>query len=71
MSGGEVVEMLTDILEPNKTQLLPSCADAYDKSGNKRLEKLNSVIQKSSPLKPWVLRSHSNKVNLFKELISI
>ena len=56
--------MLTDILEPSKTQSVPSCADVYDKSGNKRLEKLNTVIQKSSPLKPWVLRTHSNKVKL-------
>ena len=56
--------MLVDVLDTRKTQYLPACADIQDKSGSKRLEKLNTVLQKSSPLKPWTLRNHSNKVNL-------
>ena len=54
--------MLTDILDPVQSQSLPACADVYDKNGSKRLERLNNAIQKSSPLKPWAQRTHSNKV---------
>ena len=57
--------MLTDILDSNKTQSIPACADLDDRNGSKRLEKLNSVLQKSPPLKPWILRNHSNKVLTF------
>ena len=54
--------MLIDTLDQKKTQCLPPCAEISDKNGSKRLEKLNSILQKSSPLKPWILRTHSNKV---------
>ena len=56
--------MLVDTLDARETQSLPACAERYDKNGTKRLEKLNSVLQKSSPLKPWVLRTPSNKVRI-------
>ena len=59
-SGGEVVKMLDEILPSDDRDKLPACAALNDNRGSKRLEKLNMVLRKSVPLKPWTLRTNPN-----------
>ena len=56
MSGGEITKMLNDILHPSQKDHIPAVGGVNDATGWKRLEKINSFIQQSPPLKPW---SHS------------
>ncbi len=69
VSGGEVVALLNDVLHPGMKEDLPAASGFNDASGRKRLEKLNSLIQRSPPLKPWPLRENTqSKVYFFLQL---
>ena len=49
--------MLDDVLTPLEKEELPALGSLGDGSGSKRLTKLNSILKKSPPLKPWTLRN--------------
>ncbi|TRY68452.1 hypothetical protein TCAL_04683 [Tigriopus californicus] len=53
ISGGEPANLLNDVLSPPSKDALPALNHLGDEMGEKRLSKLNSLIQKSQPLKPW------------------
>ena len=62
--------MLNDILHPSQKDHIPAVGGVNDASGWKRLEKINSFIQQSPPLKPWALRDKNaeSKVSNCRDL---
>lgn len=61
VSGGEISNLLNDVLSPPSKDALPALNHLGDEMGEKRLGKLNSLIQKSQPLKPWDQRNGNNQ----------
>ena len=52
--------MLNDILHPSQKDQVVAVGSVSDATGWKRLDKLNSFIQKSSPLKEKTMARHLN-----------
>ena len=72
VSGGEITKMLSDILHSSQRDHIPQILQ--DASGRRRLEKLNTYLKQSPPLKPWssLRGEHSStesKVNAYHLLI--
>ena len=63
VSGGEITKMLSDILHSSQRDHIPQILQ--DASGRRRLEKLNTYLKQSPPLKPWSsLPSSESKVKM-------
>ena len=56
VSGDQVPQLLDDVLSSRQKEDLPALGDLGDDLGTKRLAKLNTVLKKSPPLKPWSMR---------------
>ncbi len=56
VSGDQVTQMLDDVLSARQKEALPALGDVGDEAGTKRLAKLNTILKKSPPLKPWTMR---------------
>ena len=52
----KVSQMLDDVLTSRQKEDLPALGDVGDDLGTKRLAKLNTILKKSPPLKPWTMR---------------
>ena len=64
ISGDDVTQLLDDVLSPREKDELPAIGSQTDTNGSKRLAKLNQILKKSPPLKPWTLRTMTeNTVN--------
>ena len=61
VSGDEVSALLDDVLSPRQKEELPALGSQADRSGSKRLAKLNAILRKSPPLKPWTIRSKKDE----------
>jgi len=57
-AGGpdDVTALLDEVLTPRQRDELPAIGDVGDDNGVKRLSKLNTLLKKSPPLKPWTIR---------------
>ena len=60
VSGGDVIQMLGDILCTMERDKIPGLSGVNDSSGYKRIDKLNEIVRKSPPLKPWPLRENKD-----------
>ena len=60
VSGGDVIQMLGDILCTMEKDKIPGLSGVNDSSGYKRIDKLNEIVRKSPPLKPWPLRENKD-----------
>ncbi len=58
--GDDVSRVLDDVLTPKQKDELPALGSLGDNSGSKRLTKLNSLLKKSPPLKPWSITRAKN-----------
>ena len=58
VSGDDITALLDEVLSPREKEAVPAILGSKenDESGAKRLAKINSIVRKSPPLKPWTLR---------------
>ncbi len=61
VSGDQVSELLDDVLSPRQKDELPALGDLGDEKGSKRLAKLNWMLKRSPPMKPWTMRGRKDE----------
>ena len=66
--GDEVSRVLDDVLSPRQKDELPALGSIGDNSGSKRLAKLNTLLRKSPPLKPWSITRAKNDNTVIRSL---